>query len=86
MTEDVTGAERKIDLRGEVCPYTFIKSKLAIEEMEHGQVLEITVNHLPAVENVPRSMENEGHEVLSVRRDNDTDWKITVRKNQPAGS
>ena len=31
----------EIDLRGEVCPYTFVKSKLALEEMEVGDVLRV---------------------------------------------
>lgn len=73
-------SDKKLDIRGEVCPYTFVKSKLALEEMKPGQVLEVTVNYLPAIENVPRSMENEGHVVLDVEQVNDTDWKILIRK------
>ncbi|MEW6201276.1 MAG: sulfurtransferase TusA family protein [bacterium] len=71
---------RELNLKGEVCPYTFVKSKLAIEEMDKGQVLRIIVDHAPAVENVPRNMENEGNEVLEVSRVNETDWQIIVRK------
>ena len=71
---------KRIDLRGEVCPYTFVKSKLAIEGMNPGEVLEITLNHLPAVENVPRSMENESNKVVQVEKINDTDWRIIVEK------
>ena len=72
--------DKSIDIRGEVCPYTYVKSKLALEELEPGQVLEIILNHKPAVENVPRSMENEGHKILEVTQLNQTDWKIVVRK------
>lgn len=79
-TGNVPKADREIDLKGEVCPYTFVKSKLALEEMESGQVLRVVVDHLPAVENVPRSLEGEGNEVLDVSRLNDTDWQIVVRK------
>jgi tRNA 2-thiouridine synthesizing protein A len=70
----------KLDLRGEVCPYTFVKTKLALEEMAPGELLEVTVDHAPAVENVPRSVENRGHDVLWVHRRNDMDWTIMVRK------
>ncbi len=73
-------ADKKLDIRGEVCPFTFVKSKLAIEKIEPGQTLEITVNHLPAIENVPRSLENEGHEILEVEQVNERDWRILVRK------
>jgi len=72
--------DRELDLKGEVCPYTFVKSKLALEMMEPGEVLQVIVDHLPAVENVPRSLENEGQEILDVSQVNDTDWAITVRK------
>ena len=72
--------KRTLDLRGEVCPYTFVKSKLAIEEMEPGQVLRVIVDHEPATKNVPRSMENEGNEVLEVARMDGLAWQIVVRK------
>ena len=69
-----------LDLRGEVCPYTFVKTILMLEEMEPAQVLEVTLDHTPAVENVPRSVTNRGHAVLEVRQVTDSDWVITVRK------
>jgi len=72
-------ADRIIDIRGEICPYTFVKSKLALEELQSGQVLEIVLDHDPAVENVPRSMEADGHRVLSVKKVGKS-WRILVRK------
>jgi len=74
--------DKTIDLKGEVCPYTFVKSKLALEEMGLDQVLEVIVDHEPAVENVPKSLKNEGQKVLAVDKINDTDWKILVRKEK----
>ena len=73
--------DKILDIRGEVCPYTFVKSKLAIEQLRSGQILEIIVNHLPAVENVPRSLENEGHKILEVKNVSDEDWHIFVKKS-----
>jgi tRNA 2-thiouridine synthesizing protein A len=72
--------DQELDLKGEVCPYTFVKTKLALEMMETDQVLRVIVDHLPAVENVLRSVTNEGHEVLNVGQVNDTDWEIVIRK------
>lgn len=74
--------DKTIDLKGEVCPYTFVKSKLALEEMGLDQILEIVVDYEPAVENVPKSLRNEGQQVLAVNKINDTDWKISVRKEK----
>lgn len=72
--------DRTIDIKGEVCPYTFVHSKLALEEMEGGQVLEIITDHKPATANVPRSMENEGHKVLEVAPLGDKLWKMVIQK------
>lgn len=80
MTTGTVRIDQELDLRGEVCPYTFVKSKLAIEDMELGEILQVILDHLPAVDNVPRSMENEGQEVLGVDQINETDWTVTVRK------
>ncbi len=74
--------DKTIDLKGEVCPYTFVKSKLALEEMNLDQILEVVIDHEPAVENVPRSLKNEGQKILAVDKINDTDWKILVKKEK----
>lgn len=72
--------DKKIDIRGLVCPYTFVKSKLAIEDLEVGQVLEILLDYEEAATNVPKSMEEHGHTVLKVEKVNDKDWVILIRK------
>ncbi len=72
--------DQEIDLRGEICPYTFVKSKLVLEEMEAGQVLRVIVDYPPAAENVPRSVAMQGDEILEVRQINPTEWAITIRK------
>lgn len=69
-----------LDLKGEVCPYTFVKTKLALEELQSGQVLRVIVDNLGSAENVPRSLQSEGHVVVDVAKLNDTDWAITVKK------
>ena len=73
---------KEINIKGEVCPYTFVKTKLALETMEPGQVLKIVVDHLPATENVPRSLKAEGNEVLAVEQINESDWQIIARKGK----
>jgi TusA-related sulfurtransferase len=72
--------DKEINLKGEVCPYTFVKSKLAIEEMEPGAILRVIVDYFPATKNIPRSMEYEGNKVLKVSPINGTDWEIIVQK------
>lgn len=73
-------ADRMLDLRGEVCPYTLLKSKLALEEMQVGQVLEVVVDHRPAMEDVPKGLSYEGQEVLLIEETSASVWRIVVRK------
>ena len=83
MTEqnkNIDKIDKVLDIKGEVCPYTFVRSKLALEDMESGQVLKVIVDHEPATKNVPRSMENEGNKVIDISKINDTDWQIIVKK------
>jgi len=81
MADDIK-ADKTIDIRGQVCPYTFVRSKLAIEKMNVGEVLEIILDHKAAVENVPKSMENEGQKVLLVEQTGEKEWRIVVRKDK----
>ncbi|UCE79819.1 MAG: sulfurtransferase TusA family protein [Nitrospiraceae bacterium] len=73
---------KHIDIKGLVCPYTFVKSKLAIEGMEIGQVLEILLDSEEASNNIPKSMVDHGHTVLNVEKINDTDWLLLIRKEK----
>lgn len=70
----------ELSLLGEVCPYTFVKTKLRLEELETGDELTVTFDHAPAVENVPRSLKNEGHKIMGIEQLNDNLWKVKIRK------
>jgi TusA-related sulfurtransferase len=72
--------DEELDLHGEICPYTFVKSKLALEEMATGQILRVVVDNPSSAENVPRSLRNEGHEVLGVSQIAQREWAIIVKK------
>ncbi len=73
---------KKINIKGLVCPYTFVKAKLAIESMEVGQVLEILLDYEEASRSIPKSMEDHGQTVLKVEKTNDTDWVLQIRKDK----
>ena len=77
MAEIVVDSE--LDLSGEVCPYTFVKSKLALEELDIGQVLRVTVDNSESASNVPKSLSLEGHEILDLNRPIRGKWAITVK-------
>ena len=74
--------DKKINIKALICPYTFVKSKLAIEDMEIGQVLEILLDYEEASRSIPKSMEDHGQKVLKVEKINDTDWVLQIRKDK----
>lgn len=68
-----------LDLRGEVCPFTFVKTKLALERIETGEVAMVILDEGPPLENVPRSIKDEGHQIIHVERINEA-FKLWIRK------
>jgi TusA-related sulfurtransferase len=56
----------KMDLRGVKCPINFVRTKLKLEMMEPGEILEVLLDEGEPAENVPRSVRDEGHQVLSL--------------------
>jgi TusA-related sulfurtransferase len=78
--DDSDAAE--LDLRGEICPYTFVRTRLALEEMPLGSCLVVLVDHEPASRNIPRSARAWGQEVVSVsqRAADSPTWAIRLVK------
>ncbi len=72
----------KIDITDVTCPITLVKAKLAIEELEEGEILQIHLNSGEPLENVPRSLGEEGHEVLEKIDNNDGTWELIVKRGQ----
>ncbi len=73
---------RELNLKGKICPDTFVESMLVLEEMAAGEVLRVIVDYPPAVCDVPRSLKNEGYEILEVTPLNPTDWAILVKNRE----
>lgn len=59
--------DRFLDITDLVCPMTFVRTKLAIERMSPGDVLEVRLNEGEPLTNVPRSSVEMGHEILSLK-------------------
>ena len=75
-------ADQELNLKGKVCPYTFIESMMALEEMKIGEVLRVIVDYAPSACDVPKTLAREGYEVLEVSKVNETDWAIVVRNKE----
>jgi TusA-related sulfurtransferase len=70
----------KVDITDVVCPVTFVKTKVALEELEDGQILQVHLNDGEPVQNVPRSVKDEGHQVLKLKDNEDGTYELFIRK------
>jgi TusA-related sulfurtransferase len=71
-----------VDITDVVCPVTFVKAKVALEELDVGQILSIRMNDGEPVQNVPRSIKEEGHKILKLIDNGDGTYNLIVRKEE----
>ena len=69
-----------VDITDVVCPVTFVKAKVALEELDEGQILSIRMNDGEPVQNVPRSIKEEGHHILKLVDNEDGTYTLYVKK------
>lgn len=69
-----------VDITDKVCPLTFVKAKVAIEELEDGEIIAIHMNDGEPVQNVPRSLKEEGHKILKLIDNEDGTYDLIVQK------
>jgi len=69
-----------VDITDVVCPVTFVKAKVALEELDDGQILAIKLNDGEPVQNVPRSIKEEGHKILRLIDNEDETFTLIVQK------
>ena len=77
MSETIK-TDSTIDITDVVCPITFVKVKLALED---GQTLAVHLNDGEPIQNVPRSLKDEDHKVLSVKKREDSTYDLVVKKH-----
>lgn len=70
----------RLVLRTVTCPLNFVKTKIQLEKMEPGEVLEVTVDAGEPAINVPRSAASEGHEILARHTNPDGSVTILIRR------
>lgn len=71
-----------IDVTDQDCPLSFVKAKLALEDLEIGQRLEVRLRGGEARHSVPRSFESDGQRVLSLAPEDVSErtWRLVVER------
>lgn len=72
--------DEQVDITDKVCPLTFVKAKVSLDELDDGQILAIRMNDGEPVQNVPRSIKEEGHQILKLVDNEDGTYTLYVRK------
>ena len=69
-----------LDITDVVCPITFVKVKVSLEELDDGKILKIKLNEGEPVQNVPRSHKDENHKILELDDNGDGTFTLFVEK------
>lgn len=80
MSDIEINVDSEVDITDVVCPVTFVKAQVALEELEAGQILSIRMNSGEPVQNVPRSLKDDGHQILKLTSNEDGTYSLFVRK------
>jgi TusA-related sulfurtransferase len=78
----VTEAQYSLDISAETCPLTFVRAKLLLEKMAAGEVACIRLSAGEPLDNLPRTLRDQGHSVLELRAEESggTIYRLLVRK------
>ncbi len=72
--------DHELDITGETCPMTYVRTRLALDRMQPGQVLCVRLRGADPENNVPRTAEQQGHTVIATERDADGTMILYLRR------
>jgi TusA-related sulfurtransferase len=78
----VNNAQYSLDISAEVCPLTFVKTKLLLETMAAGEIACIRLGGGEPLDNLPRTLRDQGHSVLELcpETPNSGTYQLLVKK------
>lgn len=77
--QDVT---REIDITNDICPMTFVRTRLALDKLAPGEILLVKLKGDEPLRNVPRSATEQGHEVISQNTDANGVSSLIIRRGK----
>jgi len=80
MTVTLPAHDKAIDITAETCPMTFVRTRLALDALEAGQILLVKLRGEEPVANVPRAALEQGHEPLELLEMGDGSFVVVIRK------
>jgi TusA-related sulfurtransferase len=77
---DKPAADQELDISDEVCPMTFVRTRLALDRMAPGQTLLVRLRGEEPLRNVPRTAREQGHEIISLETAGDGISRLLLRR------
>ncbi len=72
--------DTRLDITRDYCPMTYVRVRLALDRMDGGKILFVTLRGDEPRRNVPRSASEQGHAVLAQVDDPDGISRLWIRK------
>jgi TusA-related sulfurtransferase len=77
----------RIDVRDHACPLTWVRTRLALERLAPGELLEVLLREGEPLENVPRTAAEDGHRVVRIEAapaEGEGTWRVWLERGAPA--
>ena len=71
---------KEIDLLDEICPMTFVKTKLALEQVNQGERIKVVYNSQEAKTNVVKSLNEIDHKIITIKNIDKEKFYIIIEK------
>ena len=71
---------KAIDITAETCPMTFVRTRLALDAIQPGEILLVRLKGADPLANVPRAAADQGHDPLDLSEQPDGTWLLTIQK------
>ena len=78
-TVEPVGPDATLDLRGIPCPLSFVRTKLKLQQMQQGALLEVWLDSGEPIEQVPDSLTISGYKIEALV-DKETFFILSVRR------
>jgi tRNA 2-thiouridine synthesizing protein A len=77
---EVVGADLELDITTETCPMTFVRTRLALDRLQSGQILAVRLRGVEPERSVPRTSAAQGHTILSQTKGEDGVTVLVLRR------
>jgi TusA-related sulfurtransferase len=80
MISTLPAHHKAIDITSETCPMTFVRTRLALDALQTGEILLVRLKGADPLANVPRAAADQGHDPLELTEQPDGTWLLVIRK------